>query len=387
VTDFTPAAFTPATVTPATAAAGPPAEEAEALGILVVDDERLIVELLLRSLSQRGYRVRGASSAAAAKACVREDTGIAVVLADVRMPGQDGLALAEDLLRERAETEALEVVLLTGAATTDVALAALRARSFDLVQKPLRLAEVALVADRALASSRQRRERARRAAEVEARIHSAEAERARLSEHLAASAARLDDVETALAASRRMRGDLLAVISHEMRTPLIPILGFSEILSRAPSLRPEEMRDYGRLIHGGAERLMVLIQGALDIVALDHGHGLGVQVAEPAGRLVARVADRMAMAAADRGVPLHADVAAPAMLVGDVRLLESALGHLVDNAIKASGSGSHVEVATAERPSGGSVLLVRDRGPGLPQALSGQIGTPFLQADMSSTRS
>jgi signal transduction histidine kinase len=373
-----------------------PAAEAEALGILVVDDERPIVELLLRSLSQRGHAARGVTSAAAAKACVRDDPGIAVVLTDIRMPGQDGVALAEDLLRERPESAALEVILLTGAATTDVALAALRARSFDMLQKPLRLSEVGLVVERALASSRQRRHRAGRTAEVEARIQAAESERARLSEHLAASDARLDDAETALAASRRMRGDLLAVISHEMRTPLIPILGFSEILMAA-ALRPEEVRDFGRLIHGGAERLLAVIQAALDIVALDHGQGLDTAVAEPAARLVARVAQRMGPAAAAACVrlcadpppnpdPADADAAMPVTLLGDPRLLESALGHLLDNAIKASPADAPVEIACEEGPAGGAVLLVRDRGPGLPDGLREEVGTPFLQADMSKTR-
>ncbi|MGK7868789.1 ATP-binding protein [Falsiroseomonas sp. E2-1-a20] len=365
---------------------GATAAEAGALGILVVDDERLIVELLLRSLSQRGYRAQGVGSAEAAKARVREDPDIAVVLTDVRMPGQDGLALAEDLLRERPEMSALEVVLLTGAATTDVALAALRARSFDLVQKPLRLAEVALVVERALASSRQRREGATRIAEVEARIQAAETERARLSEHLAASAVRLDDAESALAASRRMRGDLLAVISHEMRTPLIPILGFSEILSASPALRPEEVRDFGRLIHDGADRLLWLIEAALDIVALDHGRGLGVPVAEPSDRLLARVAARMGRAAAASGVALLTNAAPQHFVAGDLRLLESALANLVDNAIKASAGGTPVELGCTGGPSGGTVLLVRDRGPGLPDGLRDQLGTPFLQADMSKTR-
>ncbi|MGG5886291.1 ATP-binding protein [Falsiroseomonas sp. HC035] len=366
--------------------AGATAGGARALGILVVDDERLIVELLLRSLLQRGYRAQGVGSAEAAKARVQEDPDIAVVLTDVRMPGQDGLSLAEDLLRERPETSALEVVLLTGAATTDVALAALRARSFDLVQKPLRLAEVALVVERALASSRQRRDGARRIAEVEARIQAAETERARLSEHLAASAVRLDDAESALAASRRMRGDLLAVISHEMRTPLIPILGFSEILSATSGLRPEEVRDFGRLIHDGAERLLWLIEAALDIVALDHGRGLGVPVVEPSDRLLARVAGRMGRAAAASGVALRADTASQHVVSGDLRLLESALANLVDNAIKASARGTPVELGSTVGASGGTVLLVQDRGPGLPDGLGAQVGTPFLQADMSKTR-
>jgi signal transduction histidine kinase len=372
---------------------GPPPGAATAphtQSILVVDDERPIVELLLRALHQRGHRARGVHSAEAAKVCVREDASIAVVVSDVRMPGQDGLSLAEDLLRERAEAEAIEIVLLTGAASTDVALAALRARSFDLVQKPVRMAEVAGVVDRALASSRARRAHALRIAEVEVRIQAAEADRARLSERLAASAARLDDAETALNASHRMRRDLLAVISHEMRSPLIPILGFSEILAGAlpgnPALRSEDVRDYGRMIHGGAERLLALIDSALDCVALEHGRKLGTTVVQAAGALLERVAQRLAPAATARGVTLHAAAGGDLAVAGETRLLEAALGHLLDNAIKASAPGAGIELDCICALDGAAVLRVLDRGTGLPQSLAVLLGTPFLQADMSASR-
>ncbi|NKC30108.1 hybrid sensor histidine kinase/response regulator [Falsiroseomonas selenitidurans] len=360
------------------------------LRVLVVDDERPIVEMLLRALTQRGFEVSGVDNPEAAKQAVREDPAIAVVLSDVRMPGQTGLALAEELLRDRAEGAALEVVLLTGGATADVALGALRARTFDLVQKPLRLGEVATVVGRALDSSRQRRARAARDAAVADHVREAEAERARLFDRLAASSARLDDAQSALAASQRVRRDLLAVVSHELRTPLIPILGFSQILAGGATLRAEEVRDYGRLIHEGAERLLALIEGALDIVALEHGRGLGPGVAEPAVRLLARAATRLEAAATARGLrlalPAADDPAAALSVTGDARLLLAALLQLLDNAIKASPSGAEIGLALAALADGGLAIRVLDRGTGLPPALLEQIGTPFLQADMSLTR-
>ncbi|MBU8545701.1 MULTISPECIES: hybrid sensor histidine kinase/response regulator [Roseomonadaceae] len=357
------------------------------LSILVVDDERGIVDILLRALTQRGHQVFGVHDAAAAKARVLTDPGIGVVLSDVRMPGQTGLALAEELLRDRPESAALEVVLLTGGATADVALGALRARTFDLVQKPLRLVEVAAVAERALASCRLRRARAQRDAEVEGLIRAAEEERARLAQVLAASAARLDNAESALAARQSMRNDLLAVISHEMRTPLIPILGFSEILASGAALPASSVRDYGRLIHEGAETLLALIGSALDIVALQHGGGLAPGLPEPPERLLGRVLARHQPRADARGVRL---ILAPAadggVLGGDKRLLEAALGHLLDNAIKAAPPDTEVTLGWEPLPQGGMALWVRDRGPGLPEGVLRQIGTPFLQADMSLTR-
>ncbi|MDO9502986.1 hybrid sensor histidine kinase/response regulator [Falsiroseomonas sp.] len=372
----------PADSTARTAPGTPPP-----LSVLVLDDERPIVELLVRGLSQRGFLVHGVHDTAAAKVAIDADPGIGVLLSDVRMPGQTGLALAEELLRDREEARALEVVLLTGGATADVALGALRARTFDLVQKPLRLAEVAAVVERALASCRQRRARALRDAEVDLRIGTAEAERARLVDRLSASSARLDDVRSALAASQRMRSDLLAVISHEMRTPLIPILGFSEILAGDMALPAAEVRDYGRLIHSGARRLLSLIEAALDIVALEHGRGLGAGLQEPVPRLLTRVLAAQEPEAAAQGVRLElAHGESQGLLNGDLRLLAAALSHLLDNAIKASPQGATVLLGWSVRPDQGIDILVRDHGAGLPDGLESQIGTPFLQADMSLTR-
>lgn len=357
------------------------------LTVLVLDDEKPIVDMLLRALTMRGFIARGADSPADAKAAIRADANIGVLLSDVRMPGQTGLDLAEELLREREEKRALEIVLLTGGATADVALGALRARTFDLIQKPLRMAEVASAVERALASSRQRRARALRDAEVDLQVRTAEAERARLVDRLTASSAQLDDAQSALAASQRLRRDLLAVISHEMRTPLIPILGFSEILAAGVALPATEVRDYGRLIQEGAARLLVVIESALDIVALEHGRGVTAGMREAAPRLLSRVLAQQQAAAAARGVRLElADGDARQLVSGDPRLLAAAMGQLVNNAIEASPRGGSVVLGWRAMPEGGVALRVRDSGPGLPEGLLEQIGTPFLQADMSLTR-
>lgn len=358
--------------------------EIERLDILVVDDEPQVVDVLLRFLRRRGYRAIGASDAATASALVRADPAIGVVLSDVRMPGVDGLQLAQDLLHDRSEDAALEVVLLTGGATTDVALGALRAGTFDLLQKPPRLAEVAKVVDRAVARGAARRSAARAQAQVHAAMRAALAESTRLTDTLAQSAARLDDARSALRDNQAMRRDLLAVISHEMRSPLIPILGFAEIFAAGGATDPQAQRDYGRLIHDGARRLQRIIDAALDIVALDHGPGFDPGPPERVARLMRRVAE--AATAAECGVALAMEGPADLLIAGDQRRLAAAIGHLLDNAIKVSPGGGVVDLTWGRSSPGRLEIVVRDRGPGVPTAILAQLGTPFLQADMSLAR-
>ena len=117
--------------------------------VLIVDDETAIADLLARSLGQRGFATATAHSAEQAKAVLAAMPDILVILSDIRMPGQDGLGLAGDVLGGRTEQQAVEVVLLTGNATTEAVLGALRTHVFDMVQKPFNLGVIADVVTRA----------------------------------------------------------------------------------------------------------------------------------------------------------------------------------------------------------------------------------------------
>ncbi len=61
------------------------------------------------------------------------------------------------------------------------------------------------------------------------------------------------------------------MVSHELRTPLIPIIGFAESLRRSPATSPKDIRDWASAIEQNGRRLLSMINGALDIVALDQG--------------------------------------------------------------------------------------------------------------------
>lgn len=131
------------------------------LDILVVDDERDFAETLMLRLEQRGHRVRVAFSGPEALRALAEHEPDVVVL-DFRMPGMDGLAALQEI---KAGHPLVEVVLLTGHGSVDVAVAGLEKGAFDYVEKPADLE--GLVAK--LAEARGRK------AEHEKRIRRAEA--------------------------------------------------------------------------------------------------------------------------------------------------------------------------------------------------------------------
>ncbi|WP_372624084.1 response regulator [Falsiroseomonas sp.] len=211
-------------------------------GILVVDDERQIVDLLTRYLAQHGVRSSGAYAAEEALRIVAADPAICVVLTDVRMPGQSGLLLAEELLRGRPEAQALEVVLITGAVAGEPGVEAFGRRAFDVLSKPFRPSEVASVVARALAASEERRRRARLAAPLQA---------------TAPAATESGRPPGALRPSQLPEATLGA-----LRAPLLPILAAAETLATAPRLDAAEARMQAERIRDGALQLLALIEAA-----------------------------------------------------------------------------------------------------------------------------
>jgi len=101
--------------------------------ILIVDDEDGIRKVLALSLSQTGYQVLTASQGTAAIQIVRDEHP-AIVLADIKMPGMDGLHLLQKIKEESPETE---VIMMTGHADLDAAVKSLQHEAADFITKPI----------------------------------------------------------------------------------------------------------------------------------------------------------------------------------------------------------------------------------------------------------
>src|SRR3989454_6560819 len=110
----------------------------ESAKILVVDDEKSILLLLKEALTQWGYQVTTASSAAEGLELLKNGLFDAII-SDIRMPDMSGL----DLLREiRKQDETIEVVMMTGYPTIASAVQALKEGAYDYLSKPLILDEL-----------------------------------------------------------------------------------------------------------------------------------------------------------------------------------------------------------------------------------------------------
>jgi len=191
---------------------------------------------------------------------------------------------------------------------------------------------------------------------------------------LAAQEARRKAEEAAAARSR-----FLAMMSHEMRTPLNGVAGFADVLAQRPGLDDESIRQ-ARQIRESSDGLLMLVEDILDFAR-------GDDALSPEPLDLAQVAREAATpsraTALSRGLVLTIDSRLPrrARFVGDRRALRRALHPLIANAVKFTEQG---EIAVRlDRAGEGVVVRVSDTGCGIDPTVLPQIFEAFAQGDDS----
>jgi PAS domain S-box-containing protein len=175
--------------------------------------------------------------------------------------------------------------------------------------------------------------------------------------------AAMDEVTARLDSLNRAKSALVSGVSHEFRTALTGIQGFSELL-RDHDLEPGEAKELAADINSEALRLGRLIDDLLDLDRLESG-GIPLR-RQPVdlNALLTSLADRMRGHTSGRQVVLRLAPDLP-LVEADADRLTQVFGNLFSNAVKYSPPDSPIEV-TSEATTGGVRIIVRDWGPGIP---------------------
>lgn len=194
---------------------------------------------------------------------------------------------------------------------------------------------------------------------------------------LAAQEARRKAEDAAAARSR-----FLAMMSHEMRTPLNGVAGFADVLAGRPGLDPEAVRQ-ARQIRESSDGLLMLVEDILDFA-----RGDDTLTNEPLDLAsVARETATPSLAAAEaRGLRLSIDDRLPAhaRFTADKRALRQALHPLIANAVKFTERGE--VVVRLDRAGDGVCIRVSDTGSGIEPSVLPDLFEAFAQGDASIRR-
>ena len=369
----------------------------ESVKFLLVDDleeNLLALEALLRRDGLELLRAR--SGPEALELLLVHD--FALALLDVQMPGMNGFELAE-LMRGTERTRRVPIIFLTAAATDELRrFRGYEAGAVDFLIKPIAPHVLQSKAEVFFELYRQRQQVACQRDELR-----------RIAEERERLLAREKQAREQAEAATRAKDEFLAVISHELRSPLNAILGYNRMLrrnSKDPGLLNktcdiiernarlqlqliEDLLDTARIISGKLRlemRLMDIapvVSDALDVVRpAAEAKGVQLRIVD-CGLRIAEESDTTGEESAIRN-PQSA-IGESAIVLGDATRLQQVVWNLLSNAIKFTPKGGRVELGV-RRDAELFRIFVSDTGKGIEPEFLPHVFDRFYQADGSSTR-
>lgn len=291
--------------------------------ILVVEDELYIRENLVELLESEGYNVLSAGDGEEGYSIAQSKTPD-LILSDVRMPKLDGLQLLKKL-QNNPGTSAIPLIILSAKVEMSEIREGMTGGADDYITKPFKTQEV-----------------------------------------LTAIKTRLKKKKNYENNIDQLRNTFIKNVPHELRTPLISILGFSELIeSELATISPDELKDMihrinrsGKRLHRRIEKLIRLAYLlSLDPKQLPKTESLEV-VPEVFSELVFRIGERH-----DRKKDITVNFE-HARIQTEYDFLETVLEELVENSIKFSDVGSSIKVSGSAK-DGNYYITVVDHGIGL----------------------
>ena len=327
--------------------------------VLIVDDDPTLLEALSETLALRMNDVSVDTSKAAQPALRRiARTDYDAIVADIKMPGMDGLELLGRIRELRPDTPTL---LITGHGEHDLAVRALRGGAHDYVQKPIDRDYFVASLSHAMEVRRLGRQVARQkqaleqdAAELQQCLEERSHELRELYQRESLARAELEE-------AHHRREELVGMVAHDLGLPLTTLRGYVELLAR-PNV-PAATQDRARaIIIAETGRMARLVQDLVDASRVaTHQFQLEPKTAD----LVSTVREQVELAAArsrQHTFNLQAPDALPMQF--DPDRLAQVFRNLLANAIDhTSGGEIHVRVWTERKRARFSV---RDQGPGIP---------------------
>lgn len=321
-------------------------QDAGGARLLIVDDELAHMRALCETLQAQGFAVTGCGSGQAALEALRQRP-FDVMLTDLMMPGLGGI----ELLREALAIDGLlAVVIMTGEGSIGTAVEAMRSGAHDYVLKPFKLNALLPVISRGLTVRR-------------LKVQNAELQQ-RVAEHVAQ-----------LEATNRELDAFTRSASHDLRSPLNIVLGFSGLLNQeaGPQLS-DKHRSWLGFIERSARQMQELIEALMRLSNVGR-RSLCLQEVDVA-QIAREVAEDLRREQPGRAVSVT--VAELPRVRADAALLRQLLANVMGNAFKYTREQEQARIDVGvETIDGEPVYFVSDNGVGFDMRQAGRMFDAF----------
>lgn len=347
--------------------------------ILIVDDQQSNIEILVDLLEVNGYTsictVSDSRKTLEAIKTFKPD----LLLLDLMMPHLSGYEIMEQLRLENTSKDFLPILVLTADISDEAKWKALKAGAKDFITKPFDLVEVKLRIHNLLETRFLYQQQETRNLRLEEIVQERTSELQRINDELVIAKEKAE-------ASDRLKSAFLQNISHEVRTPLNGILGFAHLIVE-PNLSNDDKEQYVEVIQDSSNRLLKTISDYIDISLLVSGNTtIQLKKVFPAA-ILETVYSKYKKSSDEKRLNFELDLPAQNNRIAiktDGVLLQKAISHVVDNAIKFTSTGTvkfGFHINTDE-----ILFFVKDTGIGIDETAHEKIFGSFIQENDTNTR-
>jgi signal transduction histidine kinase len=334
--------------------------------VLIVDDDPALLQALSETLQLRMENVAPETSDSAPAALERiSATDYDAVVADIKMPGIDGLELLARIHRLRPDTPTL---LITGHGEHDLAVQALRGGAHDYIQKPIdrdyfvgSLSHALEVRRLGQQVARQKQSLERHAKDLQECLEERTHELRELYQRESIARAELDRANRRLEEAQRRREELISMVAHDLGMPLTTLRGYAEVLGR-PNVSPATRERARSVIASETRRLARLVEDLLDVSRVASGR-FRVQPVTCDLADISREQVELARARSERHT-IHLDAPETMPTTCDRDRVAQVFSNLLANAITHTAGGRILVRLWIEDHQ--ARLSVQDEGPGIP---------------------
>ncbi len=328
--------------------------------ILVVEDEAGARATMSAILEDAGYKVTGLEKGAEALEMIRSRS-FNVIIADIRLPDIDGIEILE--LAKEINPE-VAIIMMTGYASIETAVNAVNEGAYAYFVKPINPDEIKTTIANALKQQR------------------LSLENKRLVESLQHSNRLLFEANEELKKATQAKSEFLAQMSHDLRTPLNVIIGFSELMrDEVPGKVNEEQRQCLDDILSSSKHLLDLINDVLDLSKIESGK-MKLKLTNIAlSDVIELLRSTVVPILAPRKQSLDVEIEEGLPQVhADKSKVREVLFNLLSNATKSTPDSGKLRVK-AVRDGGWCQVSVIDNGIGIKKEDQERIFEPFYQLD------
>ena len=197
--------------------------------------------------------------------------------------------------------------------------------------------------------------------------------------------AELEDLTDELKDANAQKDKFLALLGHELRNPLAPVVSTAELLMHGDPDK-KEIRDAARMIYAQCRRMMRLVNDLLDVGQIASGKLTFSMTPVDLRSILDSVARAGIPVAEEQNIQLHLELPDhPVPVEGDGGRLSQVVDNLLHNAMKFTHSGDQIRVSL-DQIGHTARLVISDTGEGMESSVAERIFEPFYQADRSDRR-